>query len=94
MQAKHQTISLIVAIILILTQALGVIHQLDSSVHEHEHGCELCTHLSNLDHGIATDLPKPAPEIILVITKIAALRPVFIPFYSYYHSRAPPVLHS
>jgi hypothetical protein len=91
MHAKHQSIALIVAIILIFTQALGVVHELDSSAHDHDQGCEICVHLSTLDAGLSTSLIINLPTFLVLVPKMEAPKPLFIPFLSTYLSRAPPV---
>jgi hypothetical protein len=90
MHIERKIVSFLIVVLLVLTQALGVIHKLDSSAHEHGHECELCAHLSNIDHGLSAELPTIPPAFGLVATEIVAQRPVFTPINLPYHSRAPP----
>ena len=91
MHIEHKIVSLLVVVLLVLTQAFGVIHKFDSSAHEYDQGCELCVHLSNLDDGLSTDSSINPPTFLVLITEAGIPEPLFTPFLSTYLSRAPPV---
>ncbi|GAB6041000.1 hypothetical protein JCM17961_16740 [Endothiovibrio diazotrophicus] len=84
---------LLLAVLLLLAQALAALHELDLKAHADGHVCELCLALSAQGHGLPACLPQllpvryqpPAPSSALVpALRAAPAAP--------YRSRAPPVL--
>ncbi len=88
---QRKTISLFVALFLVLTQALGIHHAFDSDAHEHGDSCELCAHLATLDHGIVAKLSFIAPVCETVVFGPPARHLVFLLIHPTHYARAPPV---
>lgn len=94
MRFFRKTVPLLVAFLLMLTQAFGIIHELDSDTHEPDHACELCAHLSNLGNGFSTNSSTFSPILVSVVFEAVIPGLVFTLFRPTHLSRAPPILPS
>lgn len=94
MGTKRKQIAHLLALFLVLTQVLGILHRLDSDAHKHGHGCELCAHLSTIDHGLSPDWSIVPPTFASVVVGVVARRSPFTPIFLSYDSRAPPFFSS
>jgi hypothetical protein len=89
-RGHHPPLVALLLFLLLSMQALVLQHQLDPAHHHDGNTCEICLHISPLDHGLITtqSLPRlalfaPPPE-----TRIWLQPPSL--HHTAYHSRAPP----
>jgi len=89
---QARLLSLVMACLLLLMQAVLLQHQIDIDHHTDNDHCELCLHLSALDHGVtatsqtlqANPLPPLTPTLLIASCTHTLLTP--------YQTRAPPLL--
>jgi len=87
---RPRLLSLVVAGLLLLMQALVLQHQLDLDHHSGHDHCELCLHLSALDHGMSASgqaLQASPPSLEVRSEPVVATT---IPLNHPYQTRAPP----
>lgn len=87
---QPRLLSLLLACLLLIMQALLLHHQIDVDHHTNNDHCKLCLHLSVLDHGVsATARPlqaNPLPRLKPTLLITTATTPLHNP----YQTRAPP----
>lgn len=89
---RPRLFSLLLAGVLLMMQALVLQHQLDLHHHTDNEHCELCLHISPLDHAVTTHIQKfeAIPPIPVETTAVILSQPSRI--HRPYQTRAPPSL--
>jgi len=85
-------LSLLLAAMLLLMQTLILQHQIDLDHHNDNEHCELCLHISPLDHAVTTSYQslEAIPPIMVEPTALPVSKPARL--NRPYQTRAPPSL--